>query len=191
MQRTIISLVTAALVALIGTSCIAGKDGSAKIAPFAMIQDRSGLGDAGDMTGGGVYATWREKDAKIASEVSIAYTGGSEDDFDAGPLGTFDIDTQSQEIALGARYDFGTAAGVTPFFGAGALIQRAEADGGGDDDEDVSFGGYAQLGIDWQVTQRIGIMIAGRYGNGTDFELGDEDVSAEHVAGILGITFSP
>jgi hypothetical protein len=108
----------------------------------------------------------------------------ADDDEDSG----VNIEATTGEIYGGLRKTFGTGA-VRPVLGFGVSYLRAEAEVGGDEEDDSSLAGYAHGGVGFAVSSNLSLGIDARFLFGTELDFAGFEADADYaqLALFLGI----
>ena len=141
----------------------------------------------------GVQYEYRSPEALggVVSEIGFLY--GKTDTtatvgLPGGGLASFDASLDTYELFAGIRKDFPIGRFV-PSIGAGLDAMGAEAHAGGGSDSDFNLGGYAKVGVRFDITENLAIGLEGRYRAMPDFSVGDVSGDLSGASALLTLSY--
>jgi opacity protein-like surface antigen len=126
----------------------------------------------------------------VVSQVGVS-VGAVEQTIELENVGTFDFDVQQVQFDAGIRFydDLGDRR-FQPYFGVGLAPTWTGFNDGGSSDSVVTFGAYAELGIETAISDHARAGIGIRYTGGLDGSIDGEDVELDNTALMFSIAWS-
>lgn len=106
-------------------------------------------------------------------------------------VGTFDFEVQQMQLDAGVRFydDLGDRR-FQPYFGVGLAPTWTGFDDGASSESVVTFGGYAELGIETAIGDHARAGIGIRYTGGLDGKINGEEVQLDNTALMFTLGWS-
>lgn len=126
----------------------------------------------------------------VVSQIGLS-VGSVDQTIELENVGTFDFEVQQVQLDAGIRiYSDQYDRRFQPYFGIGLAPTWTGFDDGGSSESVVTFGGYAELGIETALGDHARAGVGVRYTGGLNGDIDGEDVELNNTALLFSIGWS-